>query len=202
MADPSAASTVIGESILVSGNLTGDEDLLVLGKVEGSVSLSKTLHVQESGIVKANVQVKNAVISGIVVGNISATDSVEITEQGRMVGDIKAPRVIIVEGASFRGHVDMGDLEAQRPSGPLPTRAEVRSSLGRTTVRPALTSGFNRPKPATPAAAPAKPAAAPIAPQKAAPPPPPRAATKPAGPPPKPAATVIAGGKKKVVVKK
>jgi len=194
-------STVVGETILVNGNLSGDEDLLVLGRVEGTITLTKTLHVQESGIVKANVQVRNAVISGVVVGNISASDSVEITEQGRMVGDIRAPRIIIVEGASFRGHVDMGD-EGQRPSGPLPARQEVRSTLGRTTVRPALGAAS-----AFPARAKApEPARAPMPAQKAPMPPPPRAATQPAKPsmpPPKPPqAVVAAGGKKKVVVKK
>ncbi len=199
-------STVVGETILVSGNLNGDEDLLVLGRVEGSITLTKTLHVQDSGVVKANVQVRNAVISGIVVGNISASDSVEITEQGRMVGDIKAPRIIIVEGASFRGHVDMGDLEAQRPTGPLPTRAEVRSSstLGRATVRPALGGGFPARKAPEPAPAPRKEEPRPVA-KAPVPPPPPRAATaaaKPSAPPRPPAAVVAAGGKKKVVVKK
>jgi cytoskeletal protein CcmA (bactofilin family) len=200
-------STVVGETILVSGNLSGDEDLLVLGKVEGSISLTKTLHVQESGIVKANVQVKNAIISGIVVGNIQASDSVEITEQGRMVGDIKAPRIIIVEGASFRGHIDMGDLEAQRPSGPLPARSENRPALG-APRRPALGAPITRTavpapaKAATPAPAAAKPAAPAPAAAKAPVPPPPKVAVKAPAPPPKPAATVVAGGKKKVVVKK
>ncbi len=199
-------STVVGETILVSGNLSGDEDLLVLGKVEGAISLTKTLHVQESGIVKANVQVKNAIISGIVVGNIQASDSVEITEQGRMVGDIKAPRIIIVEGASFRGHIDMGDLEAHRPSGPLPARSENRPALG-APRRPALGAPIARAaaptpaKAATPAPAGVKPATpAPVA--KAPVPPPPKVAVKAPAPPPKPVATVVAGGKKKVVVKK
>src|SRR5512133_1300144 len=107
-------STIVGESILINGNLQGDEDLTVLGRVEGTISLTKTLNVEESGIVKANISVRNAVVSGVVVGNIQATDSVEITEVGRMVGDIKAPRVIIVDGARYRGAVDMGDMEAPR----------------------------------------------------------------------------------------
>jgi len=119
-----AATTVIGESILISGNLEGDEDLTILGRVEGNVKLTRTLNVEESGIVKADISVRNAIISGVVVGNISATDSVEITEAGRMVGDIRAPRVIIVDGARFRGAIDMGDMEAPRASGPLPDRAQ------------------------------------------------------------------------------
>src|SRR5689334_8969357 len=116
------ASTVVGQSILINGNLQGDEDLTVLGRVEGNISLTRTLHVEESGIVKADISVRNAVVSGVVVGNITATDSVEITDAGRMVGDIRAPRVIIVDGARFRGAVDMGDLDAPRATGELPAR--------------------------------------------------------------------------------
>src|SRR6478609_4541785 len=109
-----SGNTVIGPSILISGKLTGDEDLTVRGRVEGELTLSKTLIVETSGVVKANVTVKNAIVSGVVVGNINASESVELTRDGRMVGDIRSPRVIIVDGASFRGRVDMGELEAGR----------------------------------------------------------------------------------------
>ncbi|MGA9521385.1 MAG: bactofilin BacP, partial [Myxococcaceae bacterium] len=113
-------STVIGPSILISGKLSGDEDLTVRGRVEGELTLTKTLIVETTGVVKADVTVRNAVVSGVVVGNIAASESVELTREGRMVGDIRAPRVIIVDGASFRGRVDMGNAEptprAERPA--------------------------------------------------------------------------------------
>jgi cytoskeletal protein CcmA (bactofilin family) len=105
--------TVIGERTKVSGNLEGDEDLQVKGRVEGSIKLSKTLHVEAGGILVADVDVKDCMISGIVVGDVTASDSVHITNGGRMVGDIRAPRVIIVAGAAFRGRVDMGDMDAE-----------------------------------------------------------------------------------------
>ena len=81
-------TTIIGESILISGSLNGDEDLTVRGRVEGTLTLTKTLVVEPTGIVKAEVQVKNCVIAGAIVGNVTATESVEITKEGRMVGDI------------------------------------------------------------------------------------------------------------------
>lgn len=133
----SDGSTIIGESILISGSLNGDEDLTVRGRVEGTLSLTKTLVVEPTGIVKAEVQVKNCVIAGAVVGNVTATESVEITKEGRMVGDIAAPRVIIVDGASFRGRIDMGevDVEGERPA---PTRAIARPAApARPAPRPA-----------------------------------------------------------------
>ena len=186
------SSTVIGESILVNGNLQGDEDLQVLGKIEGSITLTKTLHVQDSGIVKATVQVRNAVISGIVVGNISASETVEITERGRMVGDIKAPRVIIVEGASFRGHVDMGDLEAPRALGSsIPMRSELKSS-----TRSSLPARSSAPSSLPPRARMPEPIRA-SAPSAAAKP----AAKGPPPAPPKPPQAVVQA-KKKVLVKK
>jgi cytoskeletal protein CcmA (bactofilin family) len=179
-------NTVIGPSILISGKLTGDEDLTVRGRVEGELQLSKTLIVETSGIVKANVAVKNAVVSGVVVGNISATESVELTKEGRMVGDIRAPRVIIVDGASFRGRVDMGNAEprkegSERPaSRPQVVRPMVRAApvAARPQVRPAAaTSTAGKPQP------------------------PPAPAARPPVPPPAPLALAEAG-KKKVFLKK
>jgi len=124
-------TTVIGPSIIVSGSLKGDEDLTVLGRIDGEINLSKTLVINTSGVVKADIAVRNAIVSGVVVGNITATESVELTAQGRMVGDINAPRVIIVEGARFRGAVDMGDMEVPRSSekGGRTELAKYRSGL-------------------------------------------------------------------------
>jgi len=143
------SNTVIGESIVVNGKLSGDENLTVVGRGEGSLDLTSTLNVEAGGIVKAEVSVNNAIISGVVVGNISAKDCVEITQEGRMVGDIRAPRIIIIEGARFRGNIDMGDLEAPR---------SVLSSTP--LARPAVTRPAAKPTPRLAApAAPVRPAA-------------------------------------------
>ncbi|ADO73178.1 bactofilin family protein [Stigmatella aurantiaca] len=200
----SGDNTVVGPSILISGRLTGDEDLTVRGRVEGELTLSKTLIVETTGVVKANVAVRNAIISGVVVGNINATESVELTREGRMVGDIRSPRVIIVDGASFRGRVDMGEVE--------PGRVPVsRPPVARPTTRSVATVPS---RPAAPARS-----AAQTPPSRPAPPPPPaKPAAKPLPPPPPPAPSVGAaartevsapvppvvgaGAKKKVVVKK
>jgi cytoskeletal protein CcmA (bactofilin family) len=130
MAEP---ITIIGTNTTVSGNLEGDEDLTVEGRVEGSINLSKTLSIEVGGVVRANIHVRNAVISGVLVGNIEAQEAVHITEQGRVVGDITAPRVILVDGSSFRGNVDMGDFDIDRE---IPPR---RESAGRATEEQAAT---------------------------------------------------------------
>ena len=64
-------TTIIGESILISGSLAGDEDLTVRGRVEGTLTLTRTLVVEPTGMVKAEVQVKNCIIAGVVVGNVA-----------------------------------------------------------------------------------------------------------------------------------
>ena len=110
----SEGSTIVGESIVINGNVQGDEDLTIRGRVEGTLTLTKALLVEATGVVKAEVQVKSCVISGAVSGNVAASESVEITKEGRMVGDITAPRVILADGASFRGRIDMGEVEVDR----------------------------------------------------------------------------------------
>jgi cytoskeletal protein CcmA (bactofilin family) len=191
-----SGNTVIGPSILINGKLTGDEDLTVRGRVEGELSLTKTLIVEPSGVVKANVTVKNAVVSGVVVGNIQASESVELTQEGRMVGDIRAPRVIIVDGASFRGRVDMGELP---PGRSLPERTTPRAQL-RPTVRSLP------PPPPRPAVATARPGSAgPAVPAKKGGGMPGivrTEAARPAPPPPPAPPVVAAGAKKKLVLKK
>jgi cytoskeletal protein CcmA (bactofilin family) len=177
----SGENTVIGPTILINGKLTGDEDLTVRGRVEGELTLTKTLIVETSGIIKADVTVRNAIVSGAVVGNINASESVELTKEGRMVGDIRAPRVIIVDGASFRGRVDMGEGEPTR-AGERPARPVVKTQPGRAPVPP-------RPPPAPvkgekggkPGAVPTKLEAKPL--------------------PPSPPSVAV-GAKKKVIVKK
>lgn len=128
----SDGSTIIGESIVINGNLNGDEDLTVRGRVEGTITLTRHLLVEASGVVKAEVQVKSCVVSGALVGNLTATESIEITKEGRMVGDIAAPRVVIHDGAGFRGRIDTGEVDVEE--------AAERPGLARAASRPALRS--------------------------------------------------------------
>ena len=158
MASTSNEATVIGETILIAGNLSGDEDLNVLGRVEGSINLSRTLMVAGSGIVQAEVTVRNAIVSGIVVGNINASDSIEIGETGRLLGNLRAPRIIIVSGARVSGEIDMGSQDGPRSSQPLPGRtasslALSRASTPRAALPPRRTPSLEAKKASAPAPA-------------------------------------------------
>jgi cytoskeletal protein CcmA (bactofilin family) len=99
--------TVIGKGITVRGELFGEEDVKIEGRVEGKIQLAKNLLVGQSGVIEADVEADNINIGGTVTGNILAQSRVEIVASGKMIGDIKAPRVIVAEGAHFKGNVDM-----------------------------------------------------------------------------------------------
>ena len=101
------ANTIIGSTIIIDGEITGDEDLIIQGTVKGKIALKESLFVESSGNVEADIETQNVDISGQVTGNIMASDKVELKSQCRMVGDIKAPRILIADGAVFKGNVDM-----------------------------------------------------------------------------------------------
>jgi cytoskeletal protein CcmA (bactofilin family) len=98
---------VIGAKTVVKGDITGDEDVLVEGTVEGTIHIEKDLHVGSGGRVKATVSAQSVVVAGEVVGDCQATQRVHIEASGRLTGNIRAPRVVIVEGATFKGNSDM-----------------------------------------------------------------------------------------------
>ncbi len=102
--------TIIGTGAQVRGLIAGDEDLVVEGRVEGTISVTATLIVNSSGTVQADVNARCVTVVGLVIGNIEASDTVRIADGGRMAGDIKAPRVVMEEGAAFNGNIDMGEF--------------------------------------------------------------------------------------------
>ena len=98
----------IGKSVVIKGELSGSEDLVIEGTVEGKVELGEhVLTVGMHGKIKAGVFAKVVIVLGEVVGNITASEKVDIRDSGSVDGDIVSPRVAIAEGAHLRGSVDM-----------------------------------------------------------------------------------------------
>lgn len=98
----------IGKSVVIKGELNGSEDLTIEGQVEGKIELRQNvLTIGANGKIKAQVFAKSVIILGEVIGNVSASDKVDIRDNGSVDGDIAAPRVAIAEGAHFRGSIDM-----------------------------------------------------------------------------------------------
>jgi cytoskeletal protein CcmA (bactofilin family) len=106
MAEPRPAG-VIAPGLFLRGELRGEDDLIIEGRVEGEITLKRHLTVETSGVIVADVQTQNITIKGEMRGNMAAKDKVEIHEGARVVGNISAPRVVIAEGARFKGHIDM-----------------------------------------------------------------------------------------------
>ena len=121
----------IGQSIQIKGEVTGNEDLTIEGKVDGKIFLKDhNLTVGSNGRITADIHAKNVTVIGEVVGNITADDKVEVAETGSMKGDIVGPRVVLADGAKFKGSIDM-DAKPRSMSAGLstPVRADaIRSA--------------------------------------------------------------------------
>jgi cytoskeletal protein CcmA (bactofilin family) len=131
----------IGKSVVIKGELNGSEDLTIEGQVEGKIELRQNvLTIGANARIKAQVFAKSVIILGEVTGNVSASEKVDIRDNGSVDGDIAAPRVAIAEGAHFRGSIDMQKGTAQK-SETKPAATAVSQSSGQPTPAAA---GANR----------------------------------------------------------
>ena len=113
----------IGKSVVIKGELNGSEDLTIEGQVEGKIELRQNvLTIGPNGKIKAQVFAKAVIILGEVTGNVTASEKVDIRDNGSVDGDIVSPRVAIAEGAHFRGSIDMQRRRRRRRSRRRPKR--------------------------------------------------------------------------------
>jgi cytoskeletal protein CcmA (bactofilin family) len=104
----------IGKSVVIKGELSGSEDLTIEGHVEGRIELRENvLTIGPNGKIRAEVFAKAVIVLGEVAGNVTASEKVDIRDNGSVDGDIVSPRVAIAEGAHFRGSVDMQRASAK-----------------------------------------------------------------------------------------
>ena len=114
---------MIGPSIKIKGEVSGDEDLLIQGRVEGTISLkAHEVIVGESGQVFADILAKTIKIDGKVQGDITGTENVVISKLGNVRGNIIAPRVLLEDGAVFKGSIDMDPGDTVVKAAPQATR--------------------------------------------------------------------------------
>lgn len=122
-AEPVREQAVIGPSIRVKGDVTGDEDLTIQGEIEGKVTLTENhITVGKNGRVKADLHAKTISVEGNVQGNLVSSEKITIRKTGNVRGNLIAPRVILEDGARFKGTVDMDGTGAEkaRASEPAP----------------------------------------------------------------------------------
>lgn len=110
--------TEIGADTKVEGKIYGEEDLSILGHVLGNVTILGTVEVANGGIVEADVEATKIIISGVVVGNVLATESLIIEATGRVVGELTAPTLRVESGAQYAGRLDVGRMETKATTEP------------------------------------------------------------------------------------
>lgn len=140
--DPSRSETAhIGKSVLIKGELSGSEDLYFDGEVEGSIDLgAHSLTIGPNGRIRANVRAKHVVVNGKVDGNISGSERVELRRSALMVGDIVTQRVVVEDGAFFKGQIDI-QREAGREIPKEVPRSAAQSASASATVTASAPQG-------------------------------------------------------------
>jgi len=101
-------AATIGKAVKISGNIYSREDLYVDGELEGTVeALEHKLTIGPNGTVKATIKAREVVVLGAILGNVEATDKIEIRKDAKLTGDIRTARIIIEDGAYFKGSIDI-----------------------------------------------------------------------------------------------
>jgi len=114
-------TSILGPTIQFKGELSAEEDLIIQGRIDGTISHKQRLTIGREGAVHANVDAQSVVIEGVMEGDVRAEKSVAVKETARMTGNIAAPSVTIQQGANFNGNVDMGGAKPAKAAAPADT---------------------------------------------------------------------------------
>jgi len=120
--------SVLGPTLVFKGELSAEEDLMLKGRVEGSIQHTASLKISQEGSVKGNIKAKYITVEGTVEGDLFGTESVTVQESANVKGNIYSPRVSLLEGARFKGSIDMDGSTA---AADLPRSKEARSAQAR-----------------------------------------------------------------------
>jgi cytoskeletal protein CcmA (bactofilin family) len=122
----SSEIATIGKSVVVKGELSGSEDLVVDGEVEGSIALrGQSLTIGPNGRVRANIEARNVILHGRVDGDIHASERVELRKSASLSGDITTARISIEDGAFFKGTID---IQKPEPAPKMEPRPQVTAA--------------------------------------------------------------------------
>ena len=90
-----------------TARISGEEPITILGTVKGKVAVAQGVIVEAGATVEADIEGQTVTISGKVTGNVTAREKLELRPESKMVGNAKAPRIVVADGATFKGNVDM-----------------------------------------------------------------------------------------------
>lgn len=126
---PRSGAASLGKSVLVKGQINSREDLTIDGEVEGTIELQENrLTVGPNGRVTANIKAREIIVLGSVNGNMDVTDKIDIRKEARLVGDIRSARVVIEDGAFFKGSIDIIKQEPVKAPAPKPQPAHTQAA--------------------------------------------------------------------------
>jgi len=114
---PAFNGTYFGPNIVIEGTVSGSELVVVEGTIKGRINVTNDLRIGTKARVEATVHAKNVTVEGKLTGDVSADDRVELVASATVDGNIKAPKIIVAEGARFRGAVDMGSARPAETKG-------------------------------------------------------------------------------------
>ncbi len=142
---PRGGSAVLGKSVIVKGQIFSREDLTIDGEVEGTVELQEhRLTVGPNGKVIAGIKAREVVVLGTIHGNVETTDKIDIRKDAKLLGDIKTARVVIEDGAYFKGNIDIVRAEVPKPQAapkPQPVASATAPASGTHNVAAAAGGG-------------------------------------------------------------
>lgn len=116
-AAPPELATVIGTKARFVGEITGDEDIVIHGRFEGNIQVSRRVTVAASGEVKGDICGRSVVVGGRVHGQIRADERAELLASASVQGNVNAPKVVIAEGAQLQGNVVMSAADSPEAPG-------------------------------------------------------------------------------------
>jgi cytoskeletal protein CcmA (bactofilin family) len=132
--DSARGSASIGKSVTIKGQIFSREDLLVDGEVEGAIEVNEhRFTVGPNGRVRAGVKAREIVVLGTIEGNVEAVDKIDIRKDAKLIGDIKTSRIVIEDGAYFKGSIDIVRPEAkQQAAQPRPQTVSTGAAAAQT----------------------------------------------------------------------
>jgi cytoskeletal protein CcmA (bactofilin family) len=104
--------SVLGPTLVFKGELIAEEDLVLKGRVEGSIKHTASLKISQEGSVKGNIKAVSITVEGAVDGDLFGSESVTVQESAKVTGNIYSRKVSLIEGARFKGSIDMGNVDA------------------------------------------------------------------------------------------
>jgi len=124
-----AGSAALGKNVTVKGQIFAREDLTIDGEVEGTVECQEhRLTIGPNARVQAGLKAREIIIHGSIQGNVDATDKIDIKKEAKLVGDIKTSRIVIEDGAYFKGSIDISKATPAKSAGPSPAQPSLQTN--------------------------------------------------------------------------